>query len=64
MSLFAAHEAREIKLEEMAEGLLHRASILNLHAWYRSEGGILEQNLAAASEDAEAAARILMGETP
>lgn len=62
MNLFAAHDERQRKLDVLAADLLKVASLLGLHAWYQSEGGVDEPTLAAAAEDAEAAARILRGE--
>ena len=62
MSLFAAHDERQRKLDALAGDLLKLASLLGLHAWYQSRGGVEEPNLSAAATDAEAAARILRGE--
>lgn len=62
MSLFAQHAERQNRLDALASDLLKVSSLLSLHAWYRSEGGVDEPTLAAASADAEAAARILRGE--
>lgn len=60
--LFEAVEAKQKPLEELADRLMSMASLLGLHAWYQSRGGVDEPNLSAAAEDAEAAARILRGE--
>lgn len=57
--LFAEHVRRHEQLEELAERLLSQASLLGLHAWYKSS-----DVLRAAADDAEDAARILLGMEP
>lgn len=59
MSLFQQHIERQHLLDSLAHRLSAKASILALHAWYQSSGGVLEPNLAAAAADAQAAATIL-----
>ena len=60
--LFKEIEERHKPLEELAKHLWHLSSLLDLHAWYQSRAGSPEPNLLAASQEAEAAARILLGE--
>ena len=57
--LFAAHRHCEELLQQLATSLLQHASYLGLHAWYRSDPQMQE-----AAEDAENAARILIGLEP
>ncbi len=57
--LFAEHVQRHEQLEELAERLLSQSSLLGLHAWYKSS-----DVLRAAADDAEDAARILLGMEP
>lgn len=54
--LFADHIARHERLDHMANDLLRMASLLDLHAWYKSNAV-----LADAAELAEEAAQILLG---
>ena len=61
MSLFESYEAKVSRLESMAGSLLRMSSLLELHAWYQSEGGVLQPTLAAAANDANDAALILLG---
>ena len=57
--LFAEHVQRHEQLEKLAERLLSQSSLLGLHAWYKSS-----DVLRAAADDAEDAARILLGMEP
>ena len=61
MSLFESYEAKVSRLESMAGSLLRMSSVLGLHAWYQSKGGVLQPTLAAAANDANDAALILLG---
>ncbi len=57
--LFTSHARRHEQLEELAERLLAQSSLLGLHAWYKSS-----DVFRAAADDAEDAARILLGMEP
>jgi hypothetical protein len=57
--LFAEHVRRHEMFEELASLLLSQSSLLGLHAWYQSS-----EVFRAASDDAESAARILLGMEP
>lgn len=61
--LFDDHIQRHKMLEELSTKLLRLSSVLGLHAWYKSEGAVLEPTLSAAADDAEEAALILIGKT-
>ena len=54
--LFAHHRQREQLLTQLAEPLFLMASLLGLHAWYRSDEAMRQTAL-----DAENAARRLTG---
>jgi hypothetical protein len=60
--LFDRVYAKQEQLDELAERLLKMASLLGLHAWYQSRGGVTNINLATAADEAETAALILRGE--
>ena len=61
MSLFQSHIEQASKLDSLSGKLIATSSMLALHAWYQSEGGVLEPNLAKAAQYAVDAARILQG---
>ena len=55
--LFAEHHARHELLETLAAKLFSMSSHIGLHGWYQSSDDLRE-----AADDAEEAARILLGE--
>jgi hypothetical protein len=57
MDLFAEHNERHQRLEALATTLLSMSSLIGLHGWYQSSDDLKE-----AADDAEDAARILLGE--
>ena len=61
MSLFQSHLERESRLDSLSGKLVWTSSILELHAWYQSKGGVREPNLATAAAYARDAALILQG---
>ena len=61
MSLFQSHIEQASKLDSLSHKLIATSSMLALHAWYQSEGGVLEPNLARAAQYAVDAAWILQG---
>lgn len=61
MSLFQPHLERLAQLDSLSGKLIWTSSLLELHAWYQSKGGVLEPNLATAAAYARDAALILQG---
>jgi hypothetical protein len=54
--LFQEHIQRHQRLEELSAKMFAMASVIALHGWYQSSRTLLE-----AADDAEEAARILLG---
>lgn len=61
MSLFQVHMEQAARLDALSGKLISVSSMLALHAWYQSEGGVLEPNLSTAALYARDAALILQG---
>lgn len=61
MNLFQSHLEREARLDSLVGKLVWTSSILELHAWYQSKGGVREPNLSTAAQYARDAALILQG---
>jgi hypothetical protein len=55
--LFAEHHERHQRLEALAATLLSMSSLIGLHGWNQSSDDLRE-----AADDAEEAARLLLGE--